>query len=148
MCFRWETNHVVISYKAAALHSHHTPAPLKLTGRVSCQIGKKSRHQKKAVWIDCGVHAREWIGPAFCQWFVKEVARVFNHCFNFACCLHQCMFSTAASQGHSPKRQPVIRRRSPGSATKHEHLLTCHTLKYTLLFRCWTEPRCYVPLPP
>uniref|UniRef100_A0A3Q4I3J7 Carboxypeptidase A6 n=1 Tax=Neolamprologus brichardi TaxID=32507 RepID=A0A3Q4I3J7_NEOBR len=27
----------------------------------------------KAVWIDCGVHAREWIGPAFCQWFVKEV---------------------------------------------------------------------------
>lgn len=38
-----------------------------------CQIGKKNRHQKKAVWIDCGVHAREWIGPAFCQWFVKEV---------------------------------------------------------------------------
>ncbi|XP_003967990.2 carboxypeptidase A6 [Takifugu rubripes] len=36
------------------------------------QIGKRSRHQKKAVWIDCGVHAREWIGPAFCQWFVKE----------------------------------------------------------------------------
>lgn len=40
---------------------------------VFCQIGKKNRHQKKAVWIDCGVHAREWIGPAFCQWFVKEV---------------------------------------------------------------------------
>ncbi|KAI9536137.1 hypothetical protein NQZ68_036659 [Dissostichus eleginoides] len=36
------------------------------------QIGKRSRQQKKAVWIDCGVHAREWIGPAFCQWFVKE----------------------------------------------------------------------------
>uniref|UniRef100_A0A3B4A5H2 Peptidase M14 domain-containing protein n=1 Tax=Periophthalmus magnuspinnatus TaxID=409849 RepID=A0A3B4A5H2_9GOBI len=34
---------------------------------------KRSRPQKKAVWIDCGVHAREWIGPAFCQWFVKEV---------------------------------------------------------------------------
>ncbi|KAA8580790.1 hypothetical protein FQN60_013748 [Etheostoma spectabile] len=46
------------------------------------QIGKRSRHQKKAVWIDCGVHAREWIGPAFCQWFVKElnfyVMPVFN----------------------------------------------------------------------
>ncbi|XP_072234973.1 carboxypeptidase A6 isoform X1 [Leuresthes tenuis] len=36
------------------------------------QLGKRSRPQKKAVWIDCGVHAREWIGPAFCQWFVKE----------------------------------------------------------------------------
>uniref|UniRef100_A0A671NEL9 Carboxypeptidase A6 n=1 Tax=Sinocyclocheilus anshuiensis TaxID=1608454 RepID=A0A671NEL9_9TELE len=31
-----------------------------------------TRPFKKAVWIDCGVHAREWIGPAFCQWFVKE----------------------------------------------------------------------------
>lgn len=25
------------------------------------------------VWMDCGIHAREWIAPAFCQWFVKEV---------------------------------------------------------------------------
>ncbi|XP_047736396.1 inactive metallocarboxypeptidase ECM14 [Hyalella azteca] len=23
---------------------------------------------KKAVWIDCGIHAREWIGPATCLW--------------------------------------------------------------------------------
>ena len=29
--------------------------------------------KKKAVWVDCGIHAREWIAPAFCQWFVKEV---------------------------------------------------------------------------
>ncbi|KAM4772563.1 carboxypeptidase B-like [Rhinophrynus dorsalis] len=27
---------------------------------------------KKAVFMDCGFHAREWISPAFCQWFVKE----------------------------------------------------------------------------
>ncbi|XP_053106841.1 carboxypeptidase A6 isoform X3 [Hemicordylus capensis] len=36
------------------------------------KLGKRSRAYKKAVWIDCGIHAREWIGPAFCQWFVKE----------------------------------------------------------------------------
>ncbi|XP_068602649.1 carboxypeptidase O-like [Brachionichthys hirsutus] len=30
--------------------------------------------EKKVVWVDCGVHAREWISPAFCQWFVKEIA--------------------------------------------------------------------------
>ncbi|XP_069477252.1 carboxypeptidase A6 isoform X2 [Ambystoma mexicanum] len=36
------------------------------------KLGKKTRTTKKAVWIDCGIHAREWIGPAFCQWFVKE----------------------------------------------------------------------------
>ncbi|KAH0617659.1 hypothetical protein JD844_016120, partial [Phrynosoma platyrhinos] len=37
------------------------------------QLGRGSRGYRKAVWIDCGIHAREWIGPAFCQWFVKEV---------------------------------------------------------------------------
>ncbi|XP_009081807.1 PREDICTED: carboxypeptidase A6-like, partial [Acanthisitta chloris] len=36
------------------------------------KLGKRSRPYKKALWIDCGIHAREWIGPAFCQWFVKE----------------------------------------------------------------------------
>ncbi|XP_060945023.1 carboxypeptidase O-like [Limanda limanda] len=29
--------------------------------------------QKKVIWVDCGIHAREWIAPAFCQWFVKEI---------------------------------------------------------------------------
>uniref|UniRef100_A0A3B1IFF1 Carboxypeptidase O n=1 Tax=Astyanax mexicanus TaxID=7994 RepID=A0A3B1IFF1_ASTMX len=28
---------------------------------------------KKAIWMDCGIHAREWIAPAFCQYFVKEI---------------------------------------------------------------------------
>ncbi|XP_077344380.1 mast cell carboxypeptidase A-like [Lithobates pipiens] len=27
---------------------------------------------KKAVFLECGIHAREWISPAFCQWFVNE----------------------------------------------------------------------------
>ncbi|CAM2106729.1 unnamed protein product, partial [Caretta caretta] len=36
------------------------------------KLGKRTRPYKRAVWIDCGIHAREWIGPAFCQWFVKE----------------------------------------------------------------------------
>lgn len=41
----------------------------------SCfQLGRRSRAYKRGVWIDCGIHAREWIGPAFCQWFVKEVS--------------------------------------------------------------------------
>ncbi|XP_034083147.1 carboxypeptidase O-like isoform X3 [Gymnodraco acuticeps] len=29
--------------------------------------------EKKVIWMDCGIHAREWIAPAFCQWFVKEI---------------------------------------------------------------------------
>ncbi|KAJ8253010.1 hypothetical protein GJAV_G00208140 [Gymnothorax javanicus] len=36
------------------------------------KIGLASAEPKKMIWIDCGIHAREWIAPAFCQWFVKE----------------------------------------------------------------------------
>ncbi|XP_026093396.1 carboxypeptidase A6-like [Carassius auratus] len=43
------------------------------------QLGKRPRPFKKAVWIDCGMHAREWIGPAFCQWFVKEALNSYQH---------------------------------------------------------------------
>uniref|UniRef100_A0A668APL6 Carboxypeptidase B2 n=1 Tax=Myripristis murdjan TaxID=586833 RepID=A0A668APL6_9TELE len=33
---------------------------------------KKQKQDKKAIWIDCGIHAREWISPAFCMWFVQN----------------------------------------------------------------------------
>ncbi|OCT80936.1 carboxypeptidase B [Xenopus laevis] len=38
----------------------------------------KSGVNKKAVFIDCGFHAREWITPAFCQWFVKEAVNSYG----------------------------------------------------------------------
>uniref|UniRef100_A0A8C3J7D4 Carboxypeptidase O n=1 Tax=Calidris pygmaea TaxID=425635 RepID=A0A8C3J7D4_9CHAR len=37
------------------------------------QISQPSEKNKKIIWMDCGIHAREWISPAFCQWFVKEI---------------------------------------------------------------------------
>uniref|UniRef100_K7GIR4 Carboxypeptidase O n=1 Tax=Pelodiscus sinensis TaxID=13735 RepID=K7GIR4_PELSI len=36
-------------------------------------LKKPSNKAKKIIWMDCGIHAREWISPAFCQWFVKEI---------------------------------------------------------------------------
>nr|XP_048687140.1 LOW QUALITY PROTEIN: carboxypeptidase B2 [Caretta caretta] len=30
----------------------------------------RDRTPKSAIWIDCGIHAREWISPAFCLWFI------------------------------------------------------------------------------
>ncbi|KAG9330803.1 hypothetical protein JZ751_022063 [Albula glossodonta] len=42
------------------------------------KIGLQSGSKKKAVWMDCGIHAREWIAPAFCQWFVKEILRTYE----------------------------------------------------------------------
>ena len=32
------------------------------------EIGTGSRY----ISIDCGIHAREWISPAYCQWFINE----------------------------------------------------------------------------
>uniref|UniRef100_A0A667WJP7 Carboxypeptidase O n=1 Tax=Myripristis murdjan TaxID=586833 RepID=A0A667WJP7_9TELE len=35
-------------------------------------------YKKKAIWMDCGIHAREWISPAFCQYFVKQLLETYK----------------------------------------------------------------------
>ncbi|TDG96139.1 hypothetical protein EPR50_G00236720 [Perca flavescens] len=37
------------------------------------KIGLNTGEKKKAIWMDCGIHAREWIAPAFCQYFVRQI---------------------------------------------------------------------------
>ncbi|XP_041638304.1 carboxypeptidase O-like [Cheilinus undulatus] len=37
------------------------------------KIGVDTGEKKKAIWMDCGIHAREWIAPAFCQYFVRQI---------------------------------------------------------------------------
>uniref|UniRef100_A0A8D0GQ97 Peptidase M14 domain-containing protein n=1 Tax=Sphenodon punctatus TaxID=8508 RepID=A0A8D0GQ97_SPHPU len=34
--------------------------------------------KKKIIFMDCGIHAREWISPAFCQWFVKQATKTYG----------------------------------------------------------------------
>ncbi|KAF1413784.1 Carboxypeptidase B, partial [Spheniscus humboldti] len=41
------------------------------------RMGKRGPN-KKAIFMDCGFHAREWISPAFCQWFVKEALETYG----------------------------------------------------------------------
>ncbi|KAG8580871.1 hypothetical protein GDO81_007450 [Engystomops pustulosus] len=41
------------------------------------KVGKPGAN-KNAVFIDCGFHAREWVSPAFCQWFVKEAVNSYG----------------------------------------------------------------------
>ncbi|XP_061492979.1 mast cell carboxypeptidase A-like [Rhineura floridana] len=41
------------------------------------QVGKQGGREK-AIFMDCGIHAREWISPAFCQWFLKEATRKYG----------------------------------------------------------------------
>ncbi|XP_008323203.1 carboxypeptidase O [Cynoglossus semilaevis] len=42
------------------------------------KIGLETGQQKKAIWMDCGIHAREWIAPAFCQFFVREILQAYK----------------------------------------------------------------------
>ncbi|KAF7468540.1 mast cell carboxypeptidase A [Marmota monax] len=41
------------------------------------KIGKKDE-RRKSIFMDCGIHAQEWISPAFCQWFVYQAAKSYG----------------------------------------------------------------------
>ncbi|XP_012638279.1 mast cell carboxypeptidase A [Microcebus murinus] len=41
------------------------------------KIGKKDK-RRKSVFMDCGIHAREWVSPAFCQWFVYQATKTYG----------------------------------------------------------------------
>ncbi|XP_047432096.1 carboxypeptidase B2 [Mugil cephalus] len=43
------------------------------------KLSISNRPNKKAIWIDCGIHAREWIAPAFCLWFVHHSLSFYKH---------------------------------------------------------------------
>ncbi|NXC02874.1 CBPB2 Carboxypeptidase, partial [Orthonyx spaldingii] len=40
------------------------------------KVSKSKEKSKNAIWIDCGIHAREWISPAFCLWFIGYAIHV------------------------------------------------------------------------
>uniref|UniRef100_A0A8B9EDZ5 Carboxypeptidase B2 n=1 Tax=Anser cygnoides TaxID=8845 RepID=A0A8B9EDZ5_ANSCY len=40
------------------------------------KLSKGQGNPKSAIWIDCGIHAREWISPAFCLWFIGHAIHV------------------------------------------------------------------------
>ncbi|XP_062957606.1 carboxypeptidase B2 [Cynocephalus volans] len=42
------------------------------------KVSGKEQTAKNAMWIDCGMHAREWISPAFCLWFIGSVTKYYG----------------------------------------------------------------------
>ncbi|XP_071320287.1 carboxypeptidase B2 [Trachinotus anak] len=59
--------------KAILIGSSYEKRPLYVL-----KLSLNNRPNKKAVWIDCGIHAREWISPAFCLWFVQHSLSFYN----------------------------------------------------------------------
>ncbi|KAM3916937.1 carboxypeptidase O-like [Leptodactylus fuscus] len=43
------------------------------------KIGLPANKKKKIIWMDCAIHAREWISVAFCQWFIREILQHHSH---------------------------------------------------------------------
>ncbi|XP_007938383.1 mast cell carboxypeptidase A [Orycteropus afer afer] len=41
------------------------------------KVGKQNE-EKKSIFMDCGIHAREWVSPAFCQWFVYQATKSYG----------------------------------------------------------------------
>ncbi|XP_068123849.1 carboxypeptidase B2 [Hyperolius riggenbachi] len=42
------------------------------------KLSGKEKTATNAIWIDCGIHAREWISPAFCLWFVGHAVAFYD----------------------------------------------------------------------
>ncbi|XP_071978758.1 carboxypeptidase O-like [Engystomops pustulosus] len=43
------------------------------------KISSPSDRKKKILFMDCGIHAREWISVAFCQWFIRDILLHHSH---------------------------------------------------------------------
>ena len=37
----------------------------------------KTANTKRSIWLDCGIHAREWLSPATCIWIIDRVVSYF-----------------------------------------------------------------------
>uniref|UniRef100_A0A3P9P164 Carboxypeptidase B2 (plasma) n=2 Tax=Poecilia reticulata TaxID=8081 RepID=A0A3P9P164_POERE len=59
--------------KAILVGSSYEKRPL-----YALKLSLNNRPNKKAMWIDCGIHAREWISPAFCLFFVHYLLSFYN----------------------------------------------------------------------
>ncbi|XP_068924937.1 carboxypeptidase B2 [Petaurus breviceps papuanus] len=42
------------------------------------KLSTKGNASRNAIWIDCGIHAREWVAPAFCLWFIGYATQFYG----------------------------------------------------------------------
>ncbi|XP_041127508.1 carboxypeptidase B2-like [Polyodon spathula] len=43
-----------------------------------CTLTGRKNSARRAMWVDYGIHSREWISPAFCIWFVQNAIDSYN----------------------------------------------------------------------
>jgi hypothetical protein len=50
-----------------------------LEGRILKVIRLKTASTTRSIWIDCGIHAREWVSPATCIYFIDRIIREYKN---------------------------------------------------------------------
>ncbi|KAM5333191.1 mast cell carboxypeptidase A [Glossophaga mutica] len=81
---KYNTWHKIVAWTEKMVHKHpEMVSRIKIGTTVEdnplyvLKIGKKDE-RRKAIFMDCGIHAREWISPAFCQWFVYQATKTYG----------------------------------------------------------------------
>ncbi|XP_006895632.1 PREDICTED: mast cell carboxypeptidase A [Elephantulus edwardii] len=77
----WDT---IVAWTEKMMHKHPEMVTRIKIGKTAednplyvLKVGKQEE-RKKSIFMDCGIHAREWISPAFCQWFVYQATKSYG----------------------------------------------------------------------
>ncbi|XP_069496548.1 carboxypeptidase B2 [Ambystoma mexicanum] len=60
------------------LEQHHIGSSFEKRPLYVLKLSGKEKTAKGAIWIDCGIHAREWVSPAFCMWFIGHATEFYD----------------------------------------------------------------------
>jgi len=56
----------------------HEKIGTSIEGREMLVIVLKTASSKETIWIDCGIHAREWVTPATCVYIIDRLVKDYN----------------------------------------------------------------------
>jgi len=67
----------MVAFANSAYVSTYTPGKT-FENRDIKVLRLKTSTAKRSLWLDCGIHAREWIAISSCIWFIDRITRDYN----------------------------------------------------------------------